>query len=223
MSVKFVVKTKLPTPFATFTMYGFEDVQTGKEHVALTLGDVAGQVVLGRVHSECLTGDALFSLRCDCGPQLQAALERIAKEGQGVLLYLRQEGRDIGLLNKLKAYHLQDKGMDTVEANLELGFEADQRQYDMCVDMLKELKVIGLKLMTNNPKKEKALKSFGVNVVERVPLQVGLNPHNSHYLSTKVGKMGHQLDLPESSENVLPLEQTEKEGAANDKKKPDSQ
>lgn len=183
-------------PWATFTMHGFEDEATGKEHVALTLGDVSGgEPVLGRVHSECLTGDALFSMRCDCGYQLQEALKRIAEEGRGVLLYLRQEGRGIGLLNKIRAYNLQDQGADTVEANERLGFGADMRRYDICTPMLDHLGVTGLKLMTNNPRKVDALTRDGVNVTERVPLTTGLNPHNEHYLSTKAGKLGHMMAL----------------------------
>nr|WP_284060459.1 GTP cyclohydrolase II [Pseudomonas sp. NW5] len=194
VSVVFVAASKLPTPFGVFTMHGFLDEETGKEHVALTLGDVAdGAPVLGRLHSECLTGDALFSLRCDCGAQLEAALRAIAAEGRGVLLYLRQEGRGIGLLNKIRAYELQDAGADTVEANERLGFAADQRDYAMCRPMLDHLGIRELKLMTNNPRKLKALEVYGIHLAERVPLHSGLNPHNRHYLSTKAGKLGHLL------------------------------
>ena len=194
MSVVFVAASKLPTPFAVFTMHGFLDEETGKEHVALTLGDVAdGEPVLGRLHSECLTGDALFSLRCDCGAQLEAALRAIAAEGRGVLLYLRQEGRGIGLLNKIRAYELQDAGADTVEANERLGFAADQRDYAMCRPMLDHLGIREVKLMTNNPRKLKALETYGIRLAERVPLHSGLNPHNQRYLATKAGKLGHLL------------------------------
>lgn len=192
--VEYVDSCKLPMPWATFDMHAFLDQSTGKEHVVLTLGDVGdGQPVLGRIHSECLTGDALFSQRCDCGPQLHAALENVAREGRGVVLYLRQEGRGIGLLNKVRAYHLQDNGADTVEANEQLGFPADMRRYDMCIPMLNHLKIKSLRLMTNNPRKLDALKSFGVTVDERVPLVINPNPHNLRYLGTKATKLGHML------------------------------
>jgi GTP cyclohydrolase II len=191
-SVTLVAKSKLPTPWGTFTLVGFQEAGTGKDHAALVMGDVTGdEPVLGRIHSECLTGDALFSLRCDCGFQLQAAMENIAKAGRGVLLYVRQEGRGIGLLNKIRAYHLQDQGADTVEANVALGFAADMRDYTICADMLKVLNVTSLRLMTNNPRKMKAMESFGIPVTERVPLQEGRNPHNEFYLSTKANKLDH--------------------------------
>lgn len=194
MTLKFVESAKLPTKWAEFTICGFEDEQTGKEHVALVLGDVAnGEPVDMRMHSECLTGDALFSMRCDCGPQLEAALKHIADVGRGVLLYLRQEGRGIGLINKIKAYHLQDGGADTVEANEQLGFEADLREYDVARDMLNYLKINKLRIMTNNPRKVNALEEHGFEVVERLPWNHGQNPHNSHYLSTKAGKLGHMF------------------------------
>ncbi|UNU88235.1 GTP cyclohydrolase II [Aeromonas dhakensis] len=193
-SVTLVAKSKLPTPWGTFTLVGFQETGTGKDHAALVMGDITGDdPVLGRIHSECLTGDALFSLRCDCGFQLQAALENIAKAGRGVLLYVRQEGRGIGLLNKIRAYHLQDQGADTVEANVALGFAADMRDYTICADMLKQLEVKSLKLMTNNPRKMKAMESFGIPVAERVPLQEGRNPHNEFYLSTKANKLDHMF------------------------------
>ncbi|MFT0211691.1 GTP cyclohydrolase II [Pseudomonas sp. F1_0610] len=202
MSVVFVASSKLPMPFAVFTMHGFLDQETGKEHVALTLGDIAdGQPVLGRLHSECLTGDALFSQRCDCGAQLHAALEEIAKAGRGVLLYLRQEGRGIGLLNKIRAYNLQDQGADTVEANERLGFAADMRDYSICQPMLEHLGVHSLQLMTNNPRKVKAVEGFGVRVATRVPLQVGLNPYNEFYLATKANKLGHMLGKSHQDEH----------------------
>ena len=192
MSVQFVAESRLPTPYGEFIMHGFEDANSGKEHLALSMGNVSnGEPVLARVHSECLTGDALGSMRCDCGPQLQAALKRIAEEGRGVLLYLRQEGRGIGLLNKVRAYHLQDRGYDTVQANEELGFAPDLRTYEMCETMLEHLGVKTVMLMTNNPRKVKALTDLGINVVERIPHETGQNPHNERYLATKVCKLGH--------------------------------
>lgn len=194
MTIEYVADSKLPMPWGTFTMVGFEDTETNKEHIAMVFGDVSGdEPVLARVHSECLTGDALFSLRCDCGFQLQEALKRIAENGRGVLLYLRQEGRGIGLLNKIKAYHLQDQGADTVEANERLGFAADLRNYSMCEPMLEHLGIKSVRLMTNNPRKVIALETYGVAVAERVPLQVGKNRHNESYLATKMGKMGHMM------------------------------
>ena len=194
MSINFIASSKLPTPFGTFTMHGFEDTETGKEHVALSMGDIAdGKPVLARAHSECLTGDALFSMRCDCGYQLEEALRAVAEAGRCVVLYLRQEGRGIGLLNKIRAYHLQDQGADTVEANERLGFGADMRDYSMCRPMLEHLGVKGIRLMTNNPRKVKALSEAGARVVERVALEVGRNPHNDGYLNTKASKLGHMM------------------------------
>ena len=195
MSIRYVATSRLPTPWAVFDMHGFEDTANGKEHVVLTLGTVDdGQPVLCRLHSECLTGDALFSMRCDCGSQLQAALKKIAEEGRGALLYLRQEGRGIGLLNKIRAYQLQDQGADTVEANERLGFGADLREYDICKAMLDHLHIGSVKLMTNNPRKVQALEQLGIGVSERIALRVGQNPHNAKYLSTKAGKLGHLFD-----------------------------
>lgn len=194
MSVSFVESSKLPTPYGVFDMYGFKDEANDKEHVVLTMGDVStDEPVLARVHSECLTGDALFSQRCDCGPQLQEALRRIAERGRGVLLYLRQEGRGIGLLNKIKAYKLQDEGADTVEANEALGFGADMRDYSMCKNMLDHLSIPSVILMTNNPRKVNALEDQGITVANREPLRVGENPHNEKYLATKAGKLGHYM------------------------------
>lgn len=201
MSVRFVESCRLPTPFAVFDMHGFEEVETGQEHVLLSLGDIGnGEPVLARTHSECLTGDGLFSLRCDCGFQLEQALQSIASEGRGVLMYLRQEGRGIGLLNKIRAYHLQDQGADTVEANEKLGFAADLRDYSICGPMLEHLGIKSLRLMTNNPRKVKALELAGVEVVERIPLEVGRNPHNDSYLTTKASKLGHWLKSHQDDE-----------------------
>ncbi len=192
MTVHFVESSKLPTPFGMFTMHGFNDDETDKEHVVLTLGDISGEEpLLARIHSECLTGDALFSMRCDCGPQLQAAMHKISVVGRGVIFYLRQEGRGIGLLNKIKAYHLQDQGADTVEANEQLGFGADMRDYSILKPMLQHLNIKTLKLLTNNPRKVKALQDMGINIVERLPHETGRNPHNAKYLETKKGKLGH--------------------------------
>ena len=194
MTLRFVASSQLPTPWATFTMHGFEDTETGKEHVALTLGELSSEEpILARIHSECLTGDALFSLRCDCGFQLQEALKRIAQQGQGALLYLRQEGRGIGLLNKIRAYHLQDAGADTVEANERLGFAADLRDYSMLIPMLEHLGIQQVRLMTNNPRKVAALENYGLQVVERLAITTGMNPHNANYLDTKASKLGHMM------------------------------
>lgn len=192
MTVTYVESSKLPTPWGIFVMHGFCDEENSKEHVVLTMGDISGdEPLLARIHSECLTGDALFSLRCDCGPQLQAAMHKVALAERGVIFYLRQEGRGIGLLNKIKAYHLQDQGADTVEANEQLGFGADMRDYTILKPMLEHLHIKALKLLTNNPRKVKALQDMGINVVERIPHQTGRNPHNAKYLETKKGKLGH--------------------------------
>lgn len=192
MSTSHVSSSLLPTPYGTFDMHGFADSETGKEHLALSMGVLNnGAPVLARLHSECLTGDALFSMRCDCGYQLQEALKRIAKEGRGVVLYLRQEGRGIGLLNKIKAYNLQDQGADTVEANQRLGFDADLRHYDMTKDMLDHLGIREVILMTNNPRKIKALTDLGIVVTQRQAIEVGENSHNTDYLATKASKLDH--------------------------------
>ncbi len=182
----------LPTPWATFLLHAFVEADTGKEHLALVLGDVAdGAPVLSRIHSECLTGDALFSQRCDCGAQLESALRQIATEGRGVVLYLRQEGRGIGLVNKLRAYRLQDAGADTVQANHALGFDSDLRDYSIVRPMLDALGIRSLRLMTNNPRKLAAMQEAGVSVAERLSLSVNRNPANERYLDTKSSKLGH--------------------------------
>ncbi len=194
MPLKFVESCKLPTRWGEFRMHGFEDIQNDKEHIALSMGDLStDQPVLTRVHSECLTGDALFSARCDCGAQLKFSLEAIAKEGRGILCYLKQEGRGIGLLNKVRAYKLQDAGADTVEANEHLGFGADLRDYSMCKDMFDHFGAKRLRLMTNNPDKVAALEALGFDVVERIAIVTGQNRHNEKYLATKAGKLGHIL------------------------------
>ncbi len=193
-AMEFVTSCQLPTTWATFQMHAFVETSTGKEHIALTLGDVAdGLAVLARIHSECLTGDALFSQRCDCGPQLEMAMQKIAQEGRGVLLYMRQEGRGIGLLNKVHAYRLQDEGADTVEANQRLGFAADLRSYSLCEPMLKHLGISSVKLMTNNPRKIAAMENMHVSVVEHIPLIIKRNPFNDRYISTKIAKLGHLI------------------------------
>ncbi len=201
MNINFVASCKLPTPFGVFTMHGFEEAETGKEHIALTMGTLDdGEPVLLRAHSECLTGDALFSMRCDCGYQLEEALRSVSEAGRGVVLYLRQEGRGIGLLNKVKAYNLQDQGADTVEANEQLGFGADMRNYGMCQPMLEHLGITSIRLMTNNPRKVKALGDAGVTIEERVAIEVGRNPHNNGYLDTKASKLGHYLSTHQDDE-----------------------
>lgn len=183
----------LPTPWATFQLHAFIEATTGKEHLAITLGDIGdGQPVLARLHSECLTGDTLFSQRCDCGAQLEGALRKIAAEGRGILLYLRQEGRGIGLINKIRAYALQEQGADTVEANHELGFADDLRSYAICAPMLKHFSIQSLKLMTNNPRKIAALQALGFDA-ERIELIIGSTRFNARYLATKASKLGHLM------------------------------
>ncbi len=185
----------LPTEYGEFRILAYRDGITGEEHAALIMGDLEGEEpVLVRMHSECLTGDALHSLRCDCGFQRDLAMKRIAEAGRGVLVYLRQEGRGIGLVNKIKAYHLQDSGLDTVEANLALGFPPDLRDYGVGAQILYDLGVRKLRLLTNNPRKIRALGGYGLEVVERVPLRSGDNEHNRRYLATKKEKLGHLMD-----------------------------
>jgi 3,4-dihydroxy 2-butanone 4-phosphate synthase/GTP cyclohydrolase II len=195
--VERVASAKFPTRYGEFTIHGYRArfANVEADHVALTMGDVAdGEPVLVRVHSECLTGDTLGSLRCDCGDQIQAALQRIAEEGRGVLLYLRQEGRGIGLVNKLRAYELQDQGLDTVEANERLGFKADHREYGIGVQILMDLGVKRARILTNNPQKA-SVSLYGFEVVERVPLEVPVRPTSRAYLSTKRAKLGHLLSV----------------------------
>lgn len=193
MSIEFVASSKLPTAHGDFEITVFQDPITKEEHVALSKGLMTpnSSPTLVRVHSECLTGDAFASLKCDCGPQLHAIMDMIEKEGRGAVLYLRQEGRGIGLTNKIRAYALQDQGHDTVDANLLLNLPADARQYDMCSIMLKHLGINQVRLVTNNPLKVKALTDLGIDVVERVPLLVGKNPFNEEYLKTKRDRMDH--------------------------------
>jgi GTP cyclohydrolase II len=192
--LEFIDACNLPTQWANFTLHAFLEHTTGKEHLVLTLGKLSSdRPLLARVHSECLTGDALFSQRCDCGAQLEKAMQNIAKEGRGMILYLRQEGRGIGLLNKIHAYHLQDEGADTVAANQALGFAADLRDYRLCKDLLAHFQVSQLRLMTNNPAKVEALQNLGMEISERIPLITGVTPHNLRYLGTKAKKLGHVI------------------------------
>jgi len=192
-----VTETKLPTKWGEFKAVAYKSDITPGEHVALVMGDItAPEPVLVRVHSECLTGDVLGSMRCDCGEQLQLAMQRIGEEGRGVILYMRQEGRGIGFHNKLRAYELQDNGLDTVEANLALGFAPDLREYGEGAQILVDLGLHEIRFLTNNPKKIIGFEGYGLKVVEQVPVVVSPNPYNIGYLETKKNKMGHLLEIP---------------------------
>ncbi len=194
--VRQVAKVSLPTRYGEFEMIGFENDLDDREHIALVKGDITlDEPVLVRVHSECLTGDIFASYRCDCGEQLHKAMEMVEEEGRGVLVYMRQEGRGIGLLNKLRAYHLQENGRDTVEANVELGFPPDLRDYGIGAQILVHLGVRKMRLMTNNPKKIKGLEGYGLQIVERVPIEISPNEANEDYLKTKKEKLGHLLEV----------------------------
>lgn len=192
-TVTLAAQARIPTAHGTFTMKLFREDNSGLEHVAMVMGE-PGEVALIRVHSECMTGDVFGSLRCDCGPQLELAMHEIGKAGSGIVLYLRQEGRGIGLINKLKAYALQDDGLDTVEANLRLGFAADLRNFGVAARMLEQLGVKAVRLLTNNPRKVATLQAHGINVVERVPARSEPQSENKQYLSTKASKLGHHID-----------------------------
>ena len=192
--VEQVTKTDMPTRYGHFTAYGYVNKLNGEHHVALVKGEVGeGENLLCRVHSECLTGDTFGSFRCDCGQQLHAAMKQIEEEGRGILLYMRQEGRGIGLINKLRAYELQEQGMDTLEANLALGFKGDEREYYIGAHILRDLGAKTLRLLTNNPDKVYQLQDFGMEILERVPIQAPANPHDIRYLRTKQNRMGHLL------------------------------
>jgi 3,4-dihydroxy 2-butanone 4-phosphate synthase/GTP cyclohydrolase II len=189
-----VAKAKLPTEFGEFEIHAYDDTAEGKTHIALVLGEIGdGKGVLARLHSSCLTGDVFHSARCDCGPQLHAAMERVAAEGRGVILYLNQEGRGIGLANKIRAYALQDEGYDTVEANERLGFGADQREYGLGVEMLRDLGVKSMRMLTNNPRKLAGVETHGMSVSEIVPIEIPASESTRRYLRTKKEKLGHLL------------------------------
>lgn len=191
-----LVQTRIPTQYGEFILHYYNNTLDNKEHIALVKGDVSHkQPVLVRIHSECFTGDVLGSRRCDCGEQLDMALQMISKQGSGILLYLRQEGRGIGLLKKLQAYNLQDQGLDTVDANLHLGHLADEREYNIAALMLQTLEVSSINLITNNPKKIEALTNLGINIHHRIPVETHIHGDNQSYLKTKVEKMQHLLSI----------------------------
>jgi 3,4-dihydroxy 2-butanone 4-phosphate synthase / GTP cyclohydrolase II len=193
--VKYAVETCLPTPFGEFRLRAYENEMDHLTHLALLMGGLEEKEnVLVRVHSACLTGDALHSLRCDCGDQLEAAMERVAEEGKGVIIYMQQEGRGIGLLKKMKAYHLQDEGLDTVEANQRLGLAPDLRDYGIGAQILKDLGLRRIRLLTNNPTKVIGLRGFGFEITERVPIEIEPNEYNERYLKTKREKLNHTLE-----------------------------
>ena len=192
MTIQKKAEAKLPTHWGDFSVIAFEDEKKGEEHLLLYIGELSNDLLL-RIHSQCLTGDTLYSLKCDCGSQLAMALEKIASEGQGMVMYMAQEGRGIGLVNKIRAYELQDQGMDTVEANEALGFAADERDYSYCKEILSSLNISSVRLMTNNPRKISGLEDAGIKVTERVAVHVDPNKHNENYLKIKAEKLGHMI------------------------------
>ena len=192
MTIQKKAEAKLPTHWGDFSVIAYEDEAKDEEHLLLYMGDLENDSLL-RIHSQCLTGDTLYSLKCDCGSQLAMALEKIASEGKGMIIYMAQEGRGIGLVNKIRAYELQDQGMDTVEANEALGFAADERDYSYCKEILSSVDISSVKLMTNNPSKINLLGENGINIYERVALKIKGNKFNAHYLGTKAKKSGHLL------------------------------
>lgn len=197
IKLKSIVKARIPTEYGEFILHYYKNNLDDKEHIAFVKNDVANkQNIPVRIHSECFTGDVLHSRRCDCGAQLEMALQLIEKTGRGILIYLRQEGRGIGLLKKLKAYNLQDKGLDTVDANIHLGYLADERAYDLAALMLKDLNVSSIVLITNNPKKIESLIKLGIQVKQRIPIETNVHQDNQNYLKTKVEKMSHILSVP---------------------------
>jgi GTP cyclohydrolase II len=209
LTVTLLACARIPTAVGEYQLCLYGNSLDNKEHLALVMGSIMGQQdTLVRIHSECFTGDVLGSLRCDCGEQLGRAMAMIASEGKGVLIYLRQEGRGIGLLNKLRAYNLQDDGLDTVDANLFLGHQADERDYTVAACILRDLGIDSIRLLTNNPSKITALEALGITVAARVPVQGDVTPYNASYLHTKRLRMDHLLDVNVSAEEALPPDQT---------------
>ena len=192
MTIQKIAEAKLPTHWGEFNVIAFEDKKLNEEHLLLYMGELQNDSLL-RIHSQCLTGDTLYSLKCDCGSQLAMALQRISEQGVGMLIYMAQEGRGIGLVNKIRAYELQDKGMNTVEANEALGFAADERDYSYCKEILSTVNISSVRLMTNNPRKIKGLEDVGIKVTERVSIEIEPNEHNEDYLKVKADKLGHMI------------------------------
>ena len=192
MTIQKIAEAKLPTHWGEFKVIAFEDKKLNEEHLLLYMGELQNDSLL-RIHSQCLTGDTLYSLKCDCGSQLAMALQRISEEGVGMIIYMAQEGRGIGLVNKIRAYELQDKGMNTVEANEALGFAADERDYSYCKEILSAVNISSVRLMTNNPRKIKGLEDVDIRVTERVSIEIEPNKHNENYLKVKADKLGHMI------------------------------